>query len=196
MAESLAILRPVLRDAADRSTVRATRVKVWSLYFAIFDAAVKMTPDEGKRIWGGQDWRRIVGRVRNGLVWDECVEAYKGVGNVDGDVMIALVMLVLAHGNDQKITQKRIEEFLAESGQVNEGPRALGQRVKLMELYILHVLPRVDEWDYAREFTQMSPYLDAEKKDVSCTMVPYCASLITRSISYRRLPHFNRKRSR
>jgi len=76
------------------------------------------------------------------------------------------VMLVLAHGNDQTITQKRIEAFLAESPAMNEGPRALVQRVKLMELYILHVLPRVDEWDYAREFTQMSEYLDAEKKEV------------------------------
>jgi len=90
MAESLAILRPALADAADRSTPRATRVKVWSLYFAIFDAAVKMSPDEGKRIWGGQDWRRIVGRVRNGLIWEEVVEAYGGEGNIDADVVIAL----------------------------------------------------------------------------------------------------------
>ena len=86
--------RPALRDAAAQSTQRATRVKVWSLYFAIFDAAVKMTPDEGKRIWGGQDWRRIVGRVRNGLIWDEVVDAYKGEGPIDTDVVISLYVFL------------------------------------------------------------------------------------------------------
>ena len=78
------------------------------------------------------------------------------------------VLLVLSHGNDQTVTQKKIESYLAESTAVaSEGPKALAQRVKLMELYILHVLPRVNDWDYAREFTQMSPYLDADTKDVS-----------------------------
>ncbi|KAF3906224.1 hypothetical protein ABW20_dc0101770 [Dactylellina cionopaga] len=165
MADALAVLRPALRDAASQSTQRATRVKVWSLYFAIFDAAVKMSPEEGKRIWGGQDWRRIVGRVRNGLIWDEVEDAYKGEGPIDADVVIALVMLVLAHGNDQKITQKHIEAALAELPSVSDSPKALAQRTKLMELYILAVLPRVDEWDYAKEFTQMSPYLDVDKKE-------------------------------
>ncbi|KAK6517967.1 hypothetical protein TWF506_005134 [Arthrobotrys conoides] len=165
MADALAVLRPALRDAASQSTQRATRVKVWSLYFAIFDAAVKMSPEEGKRIWGGQDWRRIVGRVRNGLIWDEVEDAYKGEGPIDTDVVIALVMLVLAHGNDQKTTQKHIEAALAELPSASDSPKALAQRTKLMELYILHVLPRVDEWDYAREFCQMSPFLDADKKE-------------------------------
>ncbi|KAF3924814.1 hypothetical protein ABW21_db0202406 [Orbilia brochopaga] len=165
MADALAVLRPALRDAASQATQRATRVKVWSLYFAIFDAAVKMSPEEGKRIWGGQDWRRIVGRVRNGLIWDEVEDAYKGEGPIDTDVVISLVMLVLAHGNDQKTTQKHIEAALAELPSVSDSPKALAQRTKLMELYILHVLPRVDEWDYAREFTQMSPYLDDDKRD-------------------------------
>ncbi|KAF3938181.1 hypothetical protein ABW19_dt0201803 [Dactylella cylindrospora] len=165
MADALAVLRPALRDAASQSTQRAIRVKVWSLYFAIFDAAVKMSPEEGKRIWGGQDWRRIVGRVRNGLIWDEVVDAYKGEGPIDTDVVIALVMLVLAHGNDHKITQKHVEAALADLPSVSDSPKALAQRTKLMELYILHILPRVDEWDYAKEFTQMSPYLDDDKRD-------------------------------
>ena len=90
MAEAFSILRPVLRDAANSSTNRTTRVKCWSLYFAIYDAAVKMTPDEGKKTWGGQEFRRIVGRVRNGLIWDEVADAYKDKGSIDPDVVIAL----------------------------------------------------------------------------------------------------------
>ena len=33
-------------------------------------------------------------------------------------------------------------------------PRDLEKRIKLLELYTLHVLPRNEEWDYARELTR------------------------------------------
>lgn len=35
----------------------------------------------------------------------------------------------------------------------------------MLELYTLHVLPRNDEWDYAREFISMSEVLDDERKE-------------------------------
>jgi len=44
-------------------------------------------------------------------------------------------------------------------------PRDLAARVKLLELYTLHVLPRNGEWDYAREFISVSPVLDEERRD-------------------------------
>lgn len=44
-------------------------------------------------------------------------------------------------------------------------PRDLNTRLKLLELYTLHVLPRNDEWDYAREFISMSEVLDDERKE-------------------------------
>lgn len=44
-------------------------------------------------------------------------------------------------------------------------PRDLNTRIKLLELYTLHVLPRNDEWDYAREFITMSEVLDDERKE-------------------------------
>ena len=44
-------------------------------------------------------------------------------------------------------------------------PRDLNTRIKLLELYTLHVLPRNDEWDYAREFISMSEVLDDERKE-------------------------------
>lgn len=47
-----------------------------------------------------------------------------------------------------------------------EDSKSVLQRVKLSELYILHVLPRVGEWEYAREFTQLSPDIDEEQKEV------------------------------
>ena len=44
-------------------------------------------------------------------------------------------------------------------------PRDLHTRLKVLELYTLHVLPRNGEWDYAREFISMSALLDEERKD-------------------------------
>lgn len=44
-------------------------------------------------------------------------------------------------------------------------PRDLNTRLKILELYTLHVLPRNDEWDYAREFISMSEVLDDERKE-------------------------------
>jgi flagellar biosynthesis GTPase FlhF len=44
-------------------------------------------------------------------------------------------------------------------------PRDLNTRIKLLELYTLHVLPRNDEWEYAREFIGMSEVLDDERKE-------------------------------
>lgn len=44
-------------------------------------------------------------------------------------------------------------------------PRDLNSRVKILELYTLHVLLRNNEWDYAREFISVSPVLDDERRE-------------------------------
>ncbi len=44
-------------------------------------------------------------------------------------------------------------------------PRDLNSRVKILELYTLHVLRRNGEWDYAREFITASPILDEERRE-------------------------------
>lgn len=44
-------------------------------------------------------------------------------------------------------------------------PRDLNARVKILELYTLHVLIRNNEWDYAREFISVSSVLDEERRD-------------------------------
>lgn len=69
---------------------------MWSLYFAILDAAAKMSAEEGKKVWGAAEWRKIVARVRSGAVWDEAIVAYGGEGRIDGDVINALYVAVLS----------------------------------------------------------------------------------------------------
>jgi solute carrier family 10 (sodium/bile acid cotransporter), member 7 len=45
-------------------------------------------------------------------------------------------------------------------------PKDLAARVKIIELFTLHVLPQNGEWDYAAEFIRLSEVLDEERKEV------------------------------
>jgi hypothetical protein len=53
----------------------------------------------------------------------------------------------------------------AKSASGAETPRDLNSRVKILELYTLHVLLRNNEWDYAREFITASDVLDEERRE-------------------------------
>lgn len=44
-------------------------------------------------------------------------------------------------------------------------PRDLNARVKILEIYTLHVLLKNNEWDYAREFISISAVLDEERRE-------------------------------
>ncbi|RKU40309.1 hypothetical protein DL546_001499 [Coniochaeta pulveracea] len=171
---------------------RTTRIKVWSLYLTILNAIVELGPEEGKDAFGAQEWRAICTKVREGEVWEEVVRnGYHGVeGDVDSDVVINLATLLLAHARTQTLNQKRLENYLAAANTPNldisdrfgtpnrsrsrghqatpsgtATPRDLNARVKILELYTLHVLLRNNEWDYAREFISMSPVLDDERRE-------------------------------
>ncbi|KAI1433933.1 hypothetical protein GGR50DRAFT_665233 [Xylaria sp. CBS 124048] len=120
---------------------------------------------------------------------------YHGVeGDVDADVVINLATLLLSHARTQVVNQKRLENYLAASNTPNldisqqleanssyrppsrsgksaprgngtDTPRNLSSRVKILELYTLHVLLRNNEWDYAREFIRASSVLDEERRE-------------------------------
>ncbi|KAM0436805.1 hypothetical protein ACHAPT_002517 [Fusarium lateritium] len=120
---------------------------------------------------------------------------YHGVeGDVDSEVVINLATLLLAHARDQTLNQHKLEAYLATTntpdldvaGRLAESPSArmsnryrspakgasgadtprdLNARVKILELYTLHVLLRNNEWDYAREFISASPVLDEERRE-------------------------------
>lgn len=182
-------------EAPIASASRTTRIKVWSLYLTILNAIVELGAEDGKAAFGTQEWRSLVSKVRDGGVWEEVVKnGYRGVeGDVDADVVINLATLLLAHAPHQRLNQTRLEAYLAASLHPNldiasrlaqsngtprrransasrsaggtDTPRDLNARVKILELYTLHVLLRNDEWDYAREFISNSEVLDEERKD-------------------------------
>lgn len=85
--------------------------------------------------------------------------------------------LLLSQSASQTTNQQHLETYLATSD-LSRTPRPdqyttkdtntlrdLTSRIKILELYILHVLPASDEWDYAKDFIQMSDILDDDHKE-------------------------------
>ncbi|KAI5207161.1 hypothetical protein E4T39_02106 [Aureobasidium subglaciale] len=169
---------------------KTTRVKVWSFYLTLLNAIIELGPEEGKLVFGSTKWRQLAAYARQGTIWDLVVnQGYQGnEGVVDGEVVVNLATLLLAHMPSQKLNQQRLETYLSALSNPTfdiaahiEGsrqsvrnsthsngtstPRDLNIRLKLLELYTLHVLPQNDEWDYARDFISMSEVLDDERRD-------------------------------
>jgi len=94
--------------------------------------------------------------------------------------------LLLGQAPDQKLNQARLEIYLSSSHpdidlstQLNSAlsngrqpgmngtntPKDLSSRIKILELFTLHVLPRNEEWDYAKSFIANSDILDEERRE-------------------------------
>jgi len=177
-----------LSPAPVAQSSRGTRTKVWVFYLSLIHAVVELGPEEGGREFGRVDkWRLIARKAREGSVWGEIVaRGYGGQdGEVDAEVVVNLATLLLGHMVDQRANQARLEAFLASSEDAagagggfggydgvstpmsshSVSPKALQARVKVLELYALHVLPEVGEWEYAREFVEGCGSLDEERKE-------------------------------
>lgn len=99
--------------------------------------------------------------------------------------------MILNHSSSQALNQQRLETYLSSYGQPNldltdrlqddatdfqqqrisaasgaDTPKDLTARVRIIELFTLHVLPRNEEWEYAREFINFSEVLDEERKEL------------------------------
>lgn len=101
--------------------------------------------------------------------------------------------LLLSHASSQRNNQERLERYLSASSTPNldvanrlrdhneessprkrtrrndntgtNTPHDLNSQLKLLELYTLHILPRNNEWEYSREFVNLSEYLDEERRE-------------------------------
>ncbi|KAL9076537.1 MAG: hypothetical protein Q9161_000869 [Pseudevernia consocians] len=170
------------------------RIKVWSFYLTLLNAVAGLGPEEGKTKFGGREWRKLVAKAQDGTIWDDVVNiGYCGMeGNVDADVVFNLASLLLAQSTSQAGNQRNLESYLSASSQpsldltdrfggVNgshtlrggqtsqsggtDTPRDIHARVRIIELYTLHVLPHTGEWNYARDFINMSSLLDEEIRE-------------------------------
>lgn len=171
-----------------------SRIKVWSFYLTLLNAIAELGSEDGKKEFGGREWRNLVAKAQDGSIWDEVVNiGYGGVeGNLDADVVFNLASLLLAQSTSQTGNQRHLESYLSASSHPSldltsqlqdldgshslpidrtsrsggtDTPRDLNARVRIIELFTLHVLPRTGEWDYARDFINRSEVLDEEIRE-------------------------------
>ncbi|KAK6364406.1 hypothetical protein LTS17_012171 [Exophiala oligosperma] len=164
------------------------RIKIWSLYVTLLNSIVDLGYEEGANIFGPKPYSDIVRNVRNGNIWDQVIkDGYQGrEGSVDAEVVYNLSNLLLGQAPDQKTNQSRLETYLSSSqndldfsthlsNALSNGrqpgmngtntPKDLASRIKVLELFTLHVLPRNEEWDYAKSFISNSDFLDEERRE-------------------------------
>ncbi|POS88167.1 hypothetical protein EPUL_000203, partial [Erysiphe pulchra] len=198
LPESLSTMLPILNYSTGSSDPppiynanKIIRIKVWSLYLTILNAICELPLDEGKQVFGNNEFRALVSKVRDGTIWDEVVKnGYGGFeGDVDTDVVINLATLLLAQARSQKTNQLKLESYLSlrssprdnqiEAPQCHSHTRSqsmtnlygfdpareLNSLVKILELYTLHVLLRNNEWDFAHEVITVSSILDEERRE-------------------------------
>ncbi|KAK5689398.1 hypothetical protein LTR17_026277 [Elasticomyces elasticus] len=151
---------------------RTTRTKVWVFYLSLLHAIIDLGAEEGKLIFGSAHWKALASKAREGTVWQDIIQSGYGgeEASVDADVVVNLATLLLGHMNTQKLNQQRLETWLAtnDGGQDGDGsstPKTLASRLKVLELYTLHVLPANEEWEYAKQFIEMSDSLDEERRE-------------------------------
>ncbi|EXJ61560.1 hypothetical protein A1O7_01988 [Cladophialophora yegresii CBS 114405] len=136
-----------------------------------------------RQVQNGDIWEQV---VRAGYQGRE--------GSVDAEVVYNLSNLLLGQAPNQQLNQSRLETYFSSSAhptlevgkldlsthldralsngqQSSTGlngtntPKDLTSRIKVLEIFTLHVLPRNSEWDYARSFIQNSDILDEERRD-------------------------------
>jgi len=95
--------------------------------------------------------------------------------------------LLLGQAPSQALNQSRLEAYLASSPYPNlditerierspvrrlphhlngaDTPKELNSRLKILELFTLHILPKNEEWAYARSFICASDLLDDERRE-------------------------------
>ncbi|KAK5948379.1 hypothetical protein OHC33_010553 [Knufia fluminis] len=168
------------------------RIKTWSLYAALLNAIIELGDEEGKQDFGSKQYREIVRNVQSSEVWEQVVgDGYMGREcSVDAEVVYNLSNLLLQKAQDQTVNQTRLETYLSSSPSASidlsalndsltsngtpagsfqsnglDTPKDLNSRIKILELFTLHVLPRNNEWDYARSFISNSDILDEERRE-------------------------------
>lgn len=172
------------RAAPVTQSNKGTRTKVWVFYLSLLNAIIELGVEEGKAAFGSQKWKQLVAKATEGSIWEDVVQhGYGGnEGDVDPDVVLNLATLLLTHMSTQNVNQQRLETYLSASADaaqlafMQEGiatpmstgtssPKELTVRLKILEIYTLHVLVANEEWDYARSFIEMNDVLDDEHRD-------------------------------
>lgn len=84
-------IRPLLN-----SLDRKWQQKAWGLYLIILANGLKLSDEEGRKVWGRQGWEREISRVKKSEIWDELLDSVQGVkSSIDAEVIVAMYIRLI-----------------------------------------------------------------------------------------------------
>ncbi|ORY07602.1 hypothetical protein K493DRAFT_310146 [Basidiobolus meristosporus CBS 931.73] len=164
------------------------RRKLWVLYINIFGMKERQEQQERPKHSNPDRWDSEA--VFMSETWNKVIDSFNGVeGDVDVEVTIACVLLCL-NKNMESQARDIIERWLStlpdsliyglealrlevEANQESNGvpnntemSRLWLNYEKVVELYVLHVLPKMAEWDTGRDFLQYNSIISVSRKEI------------------------------
>ncbi|KAA8902306.1 hypothetical protein TRICI_005908 [Trichomonascus ciferrii] len=133
-----------LRSVLSTPVVGEERVwtKIWNLYIALLNNAMARGG-----VWPKQEKKQLSQKVTGNNLWNEVESAFGGVEKIPEDVMVSLILISHKHCPDLSVCSDRIENYL--SSGCGTG--------KVIEMYVMRILTKRGEFDYAREVISCNP---------------------------------------
>lgn len=137
--------------------------KSLKLYFVLIDKTLKGAP--GDTTNDPKVVSTLQQDTNDGTLWTLLSQEFGTLDAVPVDVAHGLVSLCVRNCPESKPNADMIEQYLSSHPLDDEVPAVINDDyMRIVDAYVLHILPARNEWDYAREVVQASPLYDDEAK--------------------------------
>lgn len=148
-------------------------IKVWSLYLAILDASCKQSGEallastaslaDDDDEWKAQ--RRVLAKkLTEGSVWEELVTSSGSTGLIHPQILAVLASLSIRHDTDPQLIANNLEKFIVSYKDAGSDPKTKAAFYKVLDLYLLRVLPQLGQWEVADSFVQSTSLYNEKQK--------------------------------
>ncbi|CAG8433367.1 1576_t:CDS:2 [Diversispora eburnea] len=156
--------------SSEYPSTKVIQIKIWCLYISLIAALLAENPPINTK---KHEIKRLIERTPEKV----CEEVYttivtKGYNNEDGEIpgeIILACMLLCLHQKSFKLARQIFEDWhdsLPEliNNQLNHAAESAANYEKIVQLYLLNVLPNLKEWEKANSFLNKNTIIDKERK--------------------------------